>query len=169
METATEFNFDVVECKRQEVEYMIQEAECMMQEAECKKREAECKKREIELLYGPTKASAQPEGVVEKLPQRATPKMPSSVQPKFKLACFLKGKFALIIWAACKLHAFVRTDGGEMSMRDVANELGAPLGIHFTEKEWKSTLEGNFNVKVMPRIFRNLEREVERRFEGRKE
>ena len=162
METATEFNFDVVECKRQEIEYMIQEAECMMQEAECKKRE-------IELLYGPTKASAQPEGVVEKLPQRATPKMPSSVQPKFKLACFLKGKFALIIWAACKLHAFVRTDGGEMSMRDVANELGAPLGIHFTEKEWKSTLEGNFNVKVMPRIFRNLEREVERRFEGRKE
>lgn len=53
-------------------------------------------------------------------------------------------------------------------MRDVANELGAPLGLHFTENEWKSTLEGNFNVMKMTRIFKNLEKEVERRFNGQK-
>ena len=52
-------------------------------------------------------------------------------------------------------------------MRDVANELGAPLGIHFTEKEWKSTIEGNFNVKRFTRIFANLENVAKLKFDGK--
>ena len=127
---------------------------------------AECKRRETELLCELAEASAQPGEVVVKLPQRESSGKSSESQPKHRLARFLKGKFVLIIWAACKLNAFIRTDGGTVNMRDVANELGAPLGLHFTEKEWKSTLEGNFNVMNMTRIFRNLEREVERRFNG---
>lgn len=129
---------------------------------------AECKRRESELLCELAEASAQPGEVVVKLPHRESSSKSSGSQPKFKLARFLKGKYVLIIWAACKLNAFIRTDGGTVNMREVANELGAPLGLHFTENEWKSTLEGNFNVVKMTRIFKNLEKEVERRFNGQK-
>lgn len=113
-------------------------------------------------------ASAQPGEVVVKLPQRESSRKSSESQPKFKLARFRKGKFALMIWVSCKLKAIVRTDGGEVNMRDVANEIGACLGIHFTEEEWKSTLAGNFNVKEPRAFLWKMENEIWLRYLGRK-
>ena len=53
----------------------------------------------------------------------------------------MKGKFAIVIWALYHMKMFVKTDGSEAkSVREIANYIGQLFGLHFTEKEWKSTL-----------------------------
>lgn len=137
--------------------------------ADCKRQRAEIDLRESELLCELAGASDQAYEVVVRPPLRTSPiQQPNQPVPRYKLARFLKGKYALIIWAACRLKSFVRTDGGDVNMRDVANEIGACLGIHFTEEEWKSTLAGNFNVKEPRTFLWNMEGEIWQRYLGRK-
>ena len=137
--------------------------------AECKRQRAEIDIRERELYCELAGVSVQPYEVVAKPPQRVSPdQQPNQPAPRFKLARFMKGKFALIIWAVCRLKAFVRTDGEDVYMRDVANEIGACLGIHFTEEEWRSTLAGNFNVNEPRTFLWKMEEEIRQRYLGRK-
>jgi hypothetical protein len=135
--------------------------------AEIYKDLAECMQRQADLYCELAKASATTIEVVEKPPQDVN-QVPSAQQPLYKLGRFLKGKYALIIWAGCKLGAFVRTDGKDVNMREVANHIGASLGLHFTEQEWKSTLEGNFNVNEPRKFLWRMENEVWQRYLGPK-
>ena len=128
---------------------------------------AACKRREEELFLELAGLPKQDIEVVEKPPQSVSP-VSEPPQPTFKLARFLRGKFALVIWALCKLKAFVRTDGEPVNMRDVANHIGACLGLYFTEEDWKSTLEGNFHVKEPRRFLWKMENEVWQRYLGQK-
>lgn len=143
MRTTTEILNELVECKRQKARYESREAELFS-----------------ELLQ----ASATTGEVVAKSPLRESGVQKAEQQTDFRLGRFLKGKYALVIWAACQLKAFNRTDGGIVKARDVANEIGACLGIHFTEKEWKSTLEGNFHVNEPRSIFYKMAAEVWTRY-----
>lgn len=131
---------------------------------ECKRQKARYESREAELLSELVQASANAGEVVARPPLRDSDVQKAERQTRFQLGRFLKGKFALVIWAACELKAFVRTDGGIVKARDVANEFGACLGIHFTEKEWKSTLEGNFHVNEPRSIFHRMAAEVWTRY-----
>lgn len=131
---------------------------------ECKRLKAKYESREAELFAELLQASANAGEVVGKSPLRDSDVQKTEQQTCFQLGRFLKGKFALVIWAACQLKAFVRTDGGIVKARDVANEIGSCLGIHFTEKEWKSTLEGNFHVNEPRSIFNRMAAEVWTRY-----
>lgn len=72
----------------------------------------------------------------------------------YKLSDKMKGKFAIVIWALYRMKMFVKADGSEAkSVREIANYIGQLFGLYFTEKEWKSTLEGSFKVLEPRRFF----------------
>ena len=82
----------------------------------------------------------------------------------FKLSDKMKGKFAIVIWALYRMKMFVKVDGSEAkSVREVANYIGQLFGLHFTEKEWKSTLEGSFKVLEPRRFFWEMAEKIQER------
>lgn len=82
----------------------------------------------------------------------------------FKLSDKMKGKFAIVIWALYHMKMFVKTDGSEAkSVREIANYIGQLFGLHFTEKEWKSTLEGSFKVLEPRRFFWEMAEKIQER------
>ena len=98
--------------------------------------------------------------VAEKSPQPTTSAERTFVV-LFKLSDRMKGKFAIVIWALYQMEMFEKADGSKAkSVRDVANYIGQLFGLHFTEKEWKSTLEGSFKVLDPTRFFREMKDKV---------
>ena len=82
----------------------------------------------------------------------------------FKLSDKMKGKFAIVIWALYRMKMFVKTDGSEAkSVREIANYIGQLFGLYFTEKEWKSTLEGSFKVLEPRRFFWEMAEKIQER------
>ena len=101
--------------------------------------------------------------VAEESPQPKTSDEHSFVV-LFKLSDKMKGKFAIVIWALYRMKMFVKVDGSEAkSVREVANYIGQLFGLHFTEKEWKSTLEGSFKVLEPRRFFWEMAEKIQDR------
>ena len=82
----------------------------------------------------------------------------------YKLSDKMKGKFAIVIWALYRMKMFVKADGSEAkSVREIANYIGQLFGLYFTEKEWKSTLEGSFKVLEPRRFFWEMAEKIQDR------